>query len=108
MPHKLKNYLRTYRKRTGLTQAEVAFLIGCRCRSKISKHERLEREPNLRTLLAYEIIFDSRLRDLYAGVFEEVETEVGARKRELAIHWATPEKNEPGICSLRAKPPKRT
>ena len=28
--HKLENYLRTYRKRSGLTQREVAFLVGSR------------------------------------------------------------------------------
>ena len=28
-PHRLENYLRSYRKESGLSQQEVAFLLGC-------------------------------------------------------------------------------
>lgn len=34
--HRLDNYLKTYRKRTALTQKDVAYLLGCQSGSKIS------------------------------------------------------------------------
>lgn len=44
---KLDNYLRTYRKKLGLTQREVAFLLGCHSGAKVSRYERSARIPLL-------------------------------------------------------------
>src|SRR5437879_2031593 len=55
--HKLENYLRTYRKRSGLTQREVAFLVGCRNGAQVSRYEKRRRLPPLRTALACEAAF---------------------------------------------------
>ena len=41
----LHNYLRTYRKRAGLSQAEVAFLLGCHSGAKVSRYEHAARRP---------------------------------------------------------------
>ncbi len=43
-------YLRTYRKRSGLTQSEVARLLGLESGQLISRYERLDRSPNLETV----------------------------------------------------------
>ena len=69
---KLPNYLRTYRKRAGLSQEEVAFLLGCQDGHKASRYELRKRKPNLETVLAYELIFGTPARELFAGVFEDV------------------------------------
>ena len=55
MSHKLQNYLRTYRKRSGLSQDEVAFLLGCQTGAKVSRYEPFARKPSLETLFAYEV-----------------------------------------------------
>ena len=39
MPHKLENYLRTYRRRAGLSQDEMAFLLGTKSGTKVSRYE---------------------------------------------------------------------
>jgi|SRR6266576_4678451 len=57
MSHKLENYLRTYRKQSGLSQDEVAFLLGCQTGTKVSRYERFARKPSLETLFAYEVVF---------------------------------------------------
>src|SRR5437879_2490611 len=57
MSKKLHNYLLTHRKRSGLSQDEVAFLLGRRSGTKVSRHESFARMPGPRTLLAYEAIF---------------------------------------------------
>jgi transcriptional regulator with XRE-family HTH domain len=74
MSHKLTNYLRTHRKRAGLSQDEIAFLLGCQSGSKISRYERFARQPNLQTAFAYEVISGTPARELFAGVFQEVES----------------------------------
>jgi transcriptional regulator with XRE-family HTH domain len=42
---RLASYLRTERKRAGLTQKEIAFLVGAKNRAQISRFERLRRLP---------------------------------------------------------------
>lgn len=69
---KLKNYLRRYRKSSGLSQEDLAFLLGCRDGSKVSRYEHFSRQPSLRTALACEAIFGVGTHELFAGLFDEV------------------------------------
>ncbi len=82
MAHKLENYLRTYRKRCGLTQDEVAFLLGCENGTKVSRYERFARKPSIETIFGYEVIFDAPPHDLLAGIFQKVE-KVTLRRAQL-------------------------
>jgi transcriptional regulator with XRE-family HTH domain len=92
MSYKLQNYLRTYRKRSGLSQDEVAFLLGCRTGTKISRYERSARRPNLETLFAYEVMFGAPARELFAGVYQKVERTTQTRAQLLTrkLSRATP------------------
>lgn len=83
MSRRLKTYLRTFRKRTGLTQAEVAFLFGWQGSKGITRHEWALREPVLRTVLAYEVLFDAAASELFAGVHDEVELAIIERAHAL-------------------------
>ena len=76
MINTLSNYLRTYRKRSGLSQAELGLLLGGRDRSKVSRYERTARLPNLDTVFAYEVIFGVPARELFAGLYSEVEVRI--------------------------------
>lgn len=79
----LTNYLRTYRKRSGLTQNEVGYLLGCVNGSQVSRYEHHRRIPNLETALTYEAIFRAPVRDLFAGLFGEVERKMLKRMGRL-------------------------
>jgi transcriptional regulator with XRE-family HTH domain len=81
---KLDNYLRTYRKRSGFSQDELAYLLGAPDGAKVSRYERTSREPNLETLLAYEAIFGVPPKQLFAGRTAKVERAVTRRARLLA------------------------
>src|SRR5258708_38807061 len=52
-PH-LHNYLRAHRKRLGLSQDEVAYLLGAESGAKVCRYERLVRGASLETALAFE------------------------------------------------------
>ncbi|MFN0009568.1 MAG: helix-turn-helix domain-containing protein [Planctomycetota bacterium] len=73
-----------YRKRLGLTQAELAVLLGCAHRSKVSRYERGVRSPSLVTLIGFEIVFRAPVAALYAGQYAKVREEIRARARRLS------------------------
>ena len=80
----LPNHLRSFRKRVGLSQAEVARLLGCESGSKVSRYERFARTPSLETALACEIIFDVPARILFPGLFARTRRDVLPRLGQLA------------------------
>lgn len=84
MSKKLNNYLRTYRKRTGLSQKEMAKLLGCKSRSNVSRQELFTRDASLQEALAYAVLHGVPVRELYAGLYEQVERNVERRARLLA------------------------
>ena len=88
MTGKLSNYLRTYRKQSGLSQAQLGMLLGDERVSQVSRYERGLRLPDLETVLAYEAIFGVHARDLFAGLFEEIERRTHERARLLAEELA--------------------
>ena len=94
MKRLLTNYLRTYRKRSGLTQEEVGYLLGCANGSKVSRYEHYRRIPNLDTALTYEAIFRTPVQDLFAGLFAEDERKmlkrIGRLGKKLLAKPETP------------------
>ena len=79
----LKTYLRTYRRRSGLSQEEMAFLLGAMSGTSVSRHETGRRLPILETALAYEFILEMPTRTLYEGLFAGRRSEVQKRARGL-------------------------
>lgn len=84
MSNKLPNYLRTFRKRSGLSQAEVAFLLGCEHGTKISRYERHQRIPNLKTVLALEMVYNTMSKHLFEGIYHEIAYQV--KNRAAILH----------------------
>ena len=78
-----RSFLRSYRKRSGLTQDELAYLAGLKDGSSISKIERLHREPELKTLLTCEALFQVPAQDLFPGTQRKVE--LGVRPRAVTL-----------------------
>lgn len=79
----LSNYLRTHRKRAGLSQDDVAFLLGCQSGTKVSRYERFVRQPSLETVFACEVIFGVPARELFAGLFDQVEHRTKRQAKRL-------------------------
>src|SRR5262245_38555355 len=84
MSRKLDNYLKTYRKHSGLSQLEVGFLLGGADGQRVSAYECRIRRPNLETLLAYEKILGIPPRELFSGVAEKVDKKIVQRAQLLA------------------------
>jgi len=57
--------------------------LGCRRTAKVSRYERLARRLSLDTAFAYEVLFRTPARELFAGVFRGVEDKAVERARLL-------------------------
>lgn len=79
----LLNYLRAHRKRLGLSQDDVAYLLGVESGAKVCRYERFVREPGLRAALACEVIFQRPIRELFPGLYQQIERDVACRARAL-------------------------
>lgn len=79
----IPQYLRSYRKRTGLTQSDVASLLGLDTGESVSKYERLARRPTLETAFALQHVFNVPADELFPGLYREVEQGVRDRARRI-------------------------
>ena len=95
---KLPNYMRVYRKRLGLSQNEVAFLLGWRNASQPSRYEHFSRIPTLRTALALAVIFQISVQELFSGEYQKVENAVCRRAQRLEAQLA---RESPGQGTAR-------
>jgi transcriptional regulator with XRE-family HTH domain len=89
------SYLRTFRRRTGLTQDEIAFLLCRECHPEttksaclakgttVSRHERGEQRPSLEILIAYEIILGTQLNSIYPESYAALHQQIRARAAAL-------------------------
>src|SRR6185503_14836953 len=84
MALKLSTHLRGNRKRSALSQDEIAFLLGVESGAKMSRYERFLRNPRLVTALALEVIFQKPIRELFPGLYRQVSDSVISRVKVLA------------------------
>jgi transcriptional regulator with XRE-family HTH domain len=84
-PHRLPCYLKTHRKYSGLTQRDIAFLLGNSDGAQLSRYENHHRIPPLETALAFEAIFKVPVAELFAGLHEAAKCGVEGRARQLAL-----------------------
>lgn len=72
-------YLRTHRRLWGLTQTELAALLGCRSATHISRIERGKRAPRIEVALACEVLFNIPAPEMFPNLREQVEENVMRR-----------------------------
>lgn len=79
----MDNYIQMFRLRTGLSQADLSYLIAVERGSSVSRYEQGLRFPDLEVVLAMEIVLGAPARELYLGLSERTREEVAIRAREL-------------------------
>ena len=75
--------LRTLRMRSGLSQREVAEILGFRSDSPAFRHECAKAIPDLRTAMAYEIIFRAPISSQFPKLYRAIEPLVEQRILQL-------------------------
>jgi transcriptional regulator with XRE-family HTH domain len=99
---RLDCYVNTHRRARGLTQPELAFLLGWKSGSQISLLEKTGREPKLTTAFALELLFGAEPTDLFPKLLMAVEDELMRRAYELrqSLKGHPSKKNEGKILLL--------
>lgn len=59
-------------------------MLGVENGAKVCRHERSVRMPSLEAALAYEAIFQRPVRELFAGLYEQIAQNVMVRAKTLA------------------------
>jgi DNA-binding XRE family transcriptional regulator len=72
----IANYLRSHRRRSGLSQRELAHIIGYVTQAPVSEHERSVTIPALLIALSYEVVFRVPLSELFPALYRTVEINI--------------------------------
>lgn len=75
MSRLLPHYLPKLRKRWGITQPELGFLLKL-SRSSVSKFETFERRPTIDLWIGAELIFGETAREVFPGLHRDIEHKV--------------------------------
>jgi transcriptional regulator with XRE-family HTH domain len=89
MPSNVKNCLRRYRKRSGLGQRDVAFLLGSNDAAQVCRYEKGHCIPTLRTAFLLAATFDLSLETLFSGNRIGIESSLVSRMHKLCVQLDT-------------------
>ena len=79
----LASYLRYHRKRSGLSQREIAQLLGYPDQEPVSRHERSRSIPPLIIALSYQAIFRVPIAELFPGPCETTKRKIEERLAKM-------------------------
>jgi DNA-binding XRE family transcriptional regulator len=99
----LPNYVRMHRRKAGLTQRELGLILGYGYDSPVSRHERFNSVPPLTVAIGYEIVFRTPISEIFAGVYEGVNTGIQERLASLEKGLAQPKDKakEDGVRTMK-------
>ena len=80
---KFKNYLRTYRKKLGISQREVAVVLGLASPNNVSLMERGLLIPTLKETITLRVIFNKRFEELWPGLNHAYEVQADNNIRDF-------------------------
>ena len=93
MSHSLPSYLLTLRKRSGLSQADLALLMGISA-SALCRLETQTRRPSLEFAIATEVILGQRLKNVFPAAYESVQHRIVERAQRLRDRYRSNPKLE--------------
>jgi len=80
---KLDCYLRTQRRGWGFSQREVAFLLGFKDRSLVSRLELNKQNPNLKAAFGCEVLFGEAGKELFPRFYTKIQDDFMRRAKVL-------------------------
>lgn len=77
------SYLRSHRLKSGMSQRELAEIIGIVEHHQVSNHERSSAVPSLFAALSYEAVFSVPVATLFPGIYDTILANVEEHLIEL-------------------------
>jgi DNA-binding XRE family transcriptional regulator len=81
----LATYLRSHRRNSGLTQRELASILGYKHEGPVCRHEQATSVPPFFMALAYEAVFRVPASQIFPGFYQTVEQAIEAKLASLEI-----------------------
>lgn len=82
-PEHYGNCLRSHRRMSGLTQRELASVIGYLTRFQIARHEESSAIPAFIVAISYEVVFRVPISELFPGLYRSVEARIEEQLAQL-------------------------
>ena len=95
------NFLRLHRKKSSLTQADIAFLMGIPDYSNISRCENGQRAANIELLLVYHHLFEVSIETFYRQHSEVIAEKILPRLIQLTEDLKSKEKVPKNLSRVR-------
>jgi hypothetical protein len=95
----LDNYLRTHRRKAGLSLFELGMLLAYADEGAVSRHERSKTLPPLLMAISYEVIYQVPISELFPGMREMIELTI--EPRLLRFEQELQQKNKKGTQASR-------
>src|ERR1035441_5364326 len=76
-------YLRFLRRKSRLSQRDLARILGSVSASQISRHERSITLPSMLTAFGYQVVFQKPVSEIFPGLFHAVEAGLEDRLEEF-------------------------
>ncbi|MCG3165645.1 MAG: hypothetical protein POELPBGB_01413 [Bacteroidia bacterium] len=88
------NYLRTYRKQTEITQADMAFLLHKEDNSNLSRCEKGKRAPSVHMIIVYSLLFNTPVISFFTNQRDLIKQRLIDRIQELIEQLKTEDPTE--------------
>lgn len=75
----MASYLRSHRLKSGMSQSELAEIVGFIAHHQVSLHERFVASPSLLTALSYQVVFGVPVTELFPGLYEPIRIKIEER-----------------------------
>jgi transcriptional regulator with XRE-family HTH domain len=89
MRRRTYSYIRINRRRWGLTQEELAFLVGLSSATAVSRIERSKQAPTAQALIGYALVFGLSTPELLPTFHQDIEDTVIKAARTLLAEYET-------------------
>ena len=83
----LNNYLKAYRKQSGLSQKDISYLIDKPSLSTVSKYEHGSATPTLETALSLHILYQVPIHKLFPKLYKTCEYKILQRLDCLSVTY---------------------
>ena len=80
MSHLLPSYLHTLRKQWGLSQPDLASLLGITA-SALCRFENLSRRPTAELIIGAEVIFGHGAKEVFPALYRDIERDIVNRAK---------------------------
>jgi transcriptional regulator with XRE-family HTH domain len=75
--------LRYHRKKAGLSQNELAQIVGSVGHRQVAKHENFRSSPSIIAAIGYEVALKVSIAELFPGLYETIEQGIERRLSEM-------------------------